>query len=562
MVVVRETALIDGVTIWGGCADAHYTFDDPDRAWKGAGIFCYAGGLALSNTRVVSNIAKGPQGSWAGGLWLGGDARPVIFRCSFEENSAAAGGAIFHGAPTVLDTEFTGNAAGGNGGAVWVGVAESVIEGCSFRENAAAHHGGAIYEFDVSGSIDVRNCVFEGNAAGRLGGALHVDESSARVEFCTFVGNRAEGGGAIASLLPGDHPVYRLDVISSILWGNTSSEGDVLSGQVRGHFLPDHSCIQGWDGSLPGEGTFDADPLFRDPAAGDWRLLAGSPCVDAARTWNAPKLSFDIAGTARTCGTAADVGAWELCPEPSDALRLKMGGPGELRVLATSSEELAGFSFGLRISGDAGGLVFRGAVSGSALSGAVEPDYFFAQVEEGGGALRVGCAVSAQGSLIAAGFDSEIAVASLCGGPVGENGCGISFARDVGSKGSPIVLVDGFARSRDPSAEGLKLPAGVAAACFFRGDSNADGRFDIADAIRVLFWLFRDGSLSCRDAADANDDGEVDVSDVVRILVYQFGDAPPLPPPSRPLPLPGGVSEGCGPDPTPDSLDCASYPPC
>ncbi|MGQ9590774.1 MAG: hypothetical protein ACUVYA_10820 [Planctomycetota bacterium] len=88
---------------------------------------------------------------------------------------------------------------------------------------------------------------------------------------------------------------------------------------------------------------------------------------------------------------------------------------------------------------------------------------------------------------------------------------------------------------------------------FIRGDSNADGKVDISDAVNSLSVLFLGaGALDCRDAADANDDGRLDISDAVYALVYLFlgGEPPPEP------------SHSCGGDPSEDRLDCADFPPC
>jgi hypothetical protein len=88
---------------------------------------------------------------------------------------------------------------------------------------------------------------------------------------------------------------------------------------------------------------------------------------------------------------------------------------------------------------------------------------------------------------------------------------------------------------------------------FVRGDTNADGNCDIADAINLLQCLFfGTGYCPCDDASDVNDDGTVNVADVIYKLVYIFGNGPP---PPSPFPV-------CGLDPTPDSIGCLSYPPC
>ena len=61
-----------------------------------------------------------------------------------------------------------------------------------------------------------------------------------------------------------------------------------------------------------------------------------------------------------------------------------------------------------------------------------------------------------------------------------------------------------------------------------RGDVNADKDLDIADALYLLRFLFRDGRAPhCFDAADANDDGFLDIADAMYLLAFLFGDGPP-----------------------------------
>ncbi|MGE3166683.1 MAG: lamin tail domain-containing protein [Planctomycetota bacterium] len=84
-----------------------------------------------------------------------------------------------------------------------------------------------------------------------------------------------------------------------------------------------------------------------------------------------------------------------------------------------------------------------------------------------------------------------------------------------------------------------------------RGDCNNDTAFNIADAIRLLNFLFPTSlptqALDCEDACDANDDGGLDIADGIRLLTALFGT--PAPPPAAPYP-------DCGEDPTLDTLIC------
>ena len=95
--------------------------------------------------------------------------------------------------------------------------------------------------------------------------------------------------------------------------------------------------------------------------------------------------------------------------------------------------------------------------------------------------------------------------------------------------------------------EGYFCTAGDADITFLRGDSNCDGTADIADAIKILGYLFGTPVADCLDAMDANDDGATDIADAITVLGHLFSATGPLP---APFPDPGI-------DPTDDGLDCA-----
>ncbi|MCA8959556.1 MAG: hypothetical protein KDC38_03540 [Planctomycetes bacterium] len=90
---------------------------------------------------------------------------------------------------------------------------------------------------------------------------------------------------------------------------------------------------------------------------------------------------------------------------------------------------------------------------------------------------------------------------------------------------------------------------------FVRGDCNADGNVDVADAVFSLASLFIPGTSRppCADACDTNDDGNRDVSDSIYLLTWLF--VPGSSPPPGPFP-------NCDIDPTLDGVDCQVYASC
>jgi len=88
---------------------------------------------------------------------------------------------------------------------------------------------------------------------------------------------------------------------------------------------------------------------------------------------------------------------------------------------------------------------------------------------------------------------------------------------------------------------------------FRRGDANASGAVDIADAVAIVRHLFSGGSAPCLDAMDVDDNGLLTVGDAIGVLMWLFKDgAEPAAPGPR----------ACGADPNPDLVSCDMYDRC
>ncbi|HNS00388.1 MAG TPA: dockerin type I repeat-containing protein [Planctomycetota bacterium] len=197
-----------------------------------------------------------------------------------------------------------------------------------------------------------------------------------------------------------------------------------------------------------------------------------------------------------------------------------------------------------------------------AIQGSSEPVSAFRYVRAKGDFQVL--ALSLTGLLYTASFSFK------CGGSSLGPGADVMFNPQTEPPGFPGAImsfslldaVTGVPPLQDSVVEmtlGVSRPGGellslaLAVLPFVRGDTNADGKFDIADPIYVLSYLFARGPApSCKDAADANDDGKLDIGDAVKILDHLFGQTGPLPPPF----------DQCNIDPTFDQLDCESFFPC
>ena len=90
---------------------------------------------------------------------------------------------------------------------------------------------------------------------------------------------------------------------------------------------------------------------------------------------------------------------------------------------------------------------------------------------------------------------------------------------------------------------------------FIRGDVDANGtRNTLIDGLFLLDFGFLGGPPPpCMDTADVDDDGMINaLVDALNLLGFGFLDGEAPPPPFL----------GCGSDPTPDMLECDTYPFC
>jgi hypothetical protein len=369
---VDASGILDGFTVIGG----HSAFE------AGAGIFIQGGNPNILNCSFEWNVAGFTGGGGASAL----DANPVFEACRFINNWSHLfeGGALYVSGTSdviVRDCDFSSNTCTGSGreaagGAISCWGNSLLIERCAFNgnvargfwpENDVGGYGGAVHcifgeltvvasSFDnnwsnAGGAIWtwtdtlIVNCVFRNNQApdysrenipdwGGVGGAIgssSFSERTVNIINATIYGNSAEKGGGIN--IGG---AFNALVANSVLWENTDRAANVGPSQIRGAGAS-YSCIQNMligepDEDPPDPDDFphciDFDPLFVDGSGGDYHLLAGSPCIDAADNTVVPLwVTSDFDGQLRVVddpntidtgnGMApiVDMGAFEVQPE-------------------------------------------------------------------------------------------------------------------------------------------------------------------------------------------------------------------------------------------------------
>ena len=350
MLDTSSSSILDGFTIEGGNADV------PDIGTDGGGIFSERSQAILRNLIVTNNTAAGLGGGMyaqdslnqltnvdfvsntadSGGAMYNNASGSILSETTFEGNSSEnSGGAILNEASSIIIDEavFTGNIAGGSGGAVFnADLSNSVINDVLFEGNSALNSGGgAVYNFESSPVLT--NVEFRSNSATATGGAIYNlgEETGTAIANGIFEGNTAEFGGAIYSSFANSRGVNLTfannvaglnggaiytagdeDTISTytntIIWNNTQSEDIETIFNDGTEAVISQSIVEG--GYEAGTDIIDADPLFVDGEAVDFRLSADSPAIDAG-TLDPVFLETDLAGFDRVFGEGVDLGAYE-----------------------------------------------------------------------------------------------------------------------------------------------------------------------------------------------------------------------------------------------------------
>jgi len=335
----------NGPAVWNGNATGpvfgelsviHCTIVS-NTAGKHAAIFNDWGNLSVADSAFIGNTAVNKSGAI---INYGHDM--TVVRCLFAHNSANNAGAISYpntaGTPSasnhnvIADCTFSNNSAVMDGGAI-IADGNTHIERCVFVGNAALRYGTLALRGDTNFVLTLTNCVFAGNSA-KYGGAISINGSvgalgTVAAMNCTFASNTllASGkGGAVYTMKPSTNADSRFALVNCIFWGNTTNAID-RSGTTQPLPLVSYSDID-QDGYAGSNGNLNANPLFADPAGGNYRLQAGSPCLNAADDLDAPKNDLD--NTLRPQGDGYDMGAYELAAAAVETLSAK-------DVLATSA---------------------------------------------------------------------------------------------------------------------------------------------------------------------------------------------------------------------------------
>ncbi len=375
---------LDGLTISGGNVNSSGTLRTPSQCGagiysssstlklgnvtiaansaynEGAGIFSYGDKLTISNSTIAGNSAS----SYGGGIYSTNGTVTLTDSTISGNSASSTGGGIYcyRANLRLTNSTISGNSASSHGGGIWSGVSSVTLANSAIEGNATDKHGGGIHSFLTTLTLD--DSTIEGNAAGYSGGGVYCNRGTETLTNSTISGNSASAfaGGIysyLANLMLTNSTISgNSGVVAGGIYGRSGTAklaNSMIAGNSAEAVYPDvhHTGLttgsnnligdgtgQTWltdgvDGNQVGTATSPIDPMFVDPAGGDYRLLSGSPAIDmgsalyldemdsdgdgpdveidlnGSGTIGDYTIANDLDGNARVFGVAVDMGALE-----------------------------------------------------------------------------------------------------------------------------------------------------------------------------------------------------------------------------------------------------------
>lgn len=317
----------------------------------GGGVFLGGTGCILRDSTVSGNRQTGAWTGWAmgGGIYAYVTVNALIQGCTIADNEGQRGGGIamrfqsssqgmiisncvFRGnqatrfnagiysqisepgyTPTnfLYDTTVESNLTLNDDGPTVMLARGAVVDRCIIRNNrvksglaAGIHFDGASNKLTV-----IRNCLIAGNTNLAASGAGGMNlPTNTTVENCTVAHNQGYTGGLY---IRGS----QIAISNTICIFNTGAGASNWSALAGAEYAFDYGCTMPTNG-LAGAANREAEPLFLDPAASDYRLPAMSPCVNAGMNaaWMAAARDLDGVPRIDRFSRRVDMGAYEHRP--------------------------------------------------------------------------------------------------------------------------------------------------------------------------------------------------------------------------------------------------------
>ncbi|HXK80558.1 MAG TPA: T9SS type A sorting domain-containing protein [Bacteroidales bacterium] len=278
---------------------------------------------------------------WGGAIGLVFDATAIIDSCIFLHNNAiyngysCGGGAIAIGCENdieLFDQTIISNCyfyknssfydaneyeSGHGGGAIKIsGHSDALVMNCAFTQNYSTTQGGAMIVSGYAHPYVINNLFFE-NSADHNGAAVGIKYYAGGYHINNTVVSNNSGnyGGAYSIGCYNDSCFFA----NNIIGGNTDQGGyaqiyiDSPDEYMQFYNNNIENGLTLYEAYITISNNINTDPLWINPAGGDFRLTCGSPCIDYGIDIDTllSEISLDIIGVPRLVNGAYDLGAYE-----------------------------------------------------------------------------------------------------------------------------------------------------------------------------------------------------------------------------------------------------------
>lgn len=253
-----------------------------NTAERGAGLM-FAGGAIVKNFNIYSNTASSAAITFGGGLYVGSAC--TVEYCSVVGNQANYGGGMRVG-----------------------GDSSTIVRYCTFAWNRGNYGGGIDFH---TGSCVVRNCLITHNTGTAGGGAYFYKNGI--TENCTVVSNMLNSGGLGGGVYCHTENGGTGTVVNTIIYYNAPSfqYSNYYNNAVGIYSNCCFTPVLSGASTNYSANNITSEPLFINYPAGNYRLLTGSPCIDAGLYQSWMDGALDLDGRRRIRDGTVDMGVYE-----------------------------------------------------------------------------------------------------------------------------------------------------------------------------------------------------------------------------------------------------------